>query len=222
MLKARCRQLDRLAITEIHVTGGDNDFRIRLPRGARWIGGSSTTVAGQTLFYNLPTEEVYTTPDRRETAGRITASRPFRWTGGPLVRDLVLRFRDGRVVDFDASSGAEALASWLEADDGARYLGEFALAAEDSVLARSGQFFHATILDENASSHVALGQAYSSGIAGGDAMSASELERLGVNRSAIHTDVMFGSALVSVVASESREGEVVLIDRGQWTKRFDR
>ena len=220
LLKARSRRLDRLAITEIHVTGTGNDFRVGLSREARWQGGSSTTAAGQSFFYNLPTEEVYTTPDRRATEGMLVASRPFRWAGGPLIRDLVLRFRGGRVVDFDAGSGAGALARWLEVDDGARYLGEIALAGEDSAIARSGHFFNTTVLDENASSHVALGQGYLHGIAGGDAMDVSELERLGVNRSAIHTDIMFGSSSVSVVASTRRGEEVLLIDRGRWTPRF--
>ncbi len=90
----------------------------------------------------------------------------------------------------------------------------------DSAIARSGQFFQTAILDENASSHVALGQAYLNGIDGGEAMSTRRLDRLGVNHSAIHTDVMFGSASVSVVASTSREGEVVLMDRGRWVERF--
>ncbi len=124
------------------------------------------------------------------------------------------------MVDLDASSGAGALARWLEADDGARYLGEFALAAEDSAVARSGQFFNSTVLDENASAHVALGQAHLSGIADGEVITTRELDRLGVNGSTIHTDVMFGSPAVSVVASKSREGEVVLIDRGRWSERF--
>ncbi len=220
LLKARCRRLDRLAITEIRLTGGGNDLRVGLSRQARWLGGSSTTEGGQIFYYNLPTEEVFTTPDRRATEGRLAVSRPFRIPGGPLVRDLVLRFRDGRVIDFETGQDAEALVRWLDADDGARYLGELALAAEDSVIAQTGVFFNATILDENASSHVALGQAYASGIAGGETMGSRQLDRLGVNRSAIHTDVMFGSASVSVVATESREGEVVLIDRGRWAERF--
>ncbi len=130
------------------------------------------------------------------------------------------RVRAGRVVDFDAGSGAGALARWLEADAGARYLGEFALAAEDSAIARSGQLFNNTILDENASAHAALGQAYLNAIAGSDAMDAPELEGLGVNHSTIHTDVMFGSASVSIVASTRRQGEVVLMDRGRWAERF--
>ncbi len=144
LLKARCRWLDQLAITKIHVIGGGSDFRVGLSSKARWQGGSETTIDGQTFYYNLPAEEVFTTPDKRLTEGRLAATRPFRFPGGPLVRDLVLHFRNGRVVDLDARSGGQAFARWLDADDGARYLGEFALASEDSALARSGIFWGAT------------------------------------------------------------------------------
>ena len=220
LLQSRCRKLDELAVREIRVHGGGSDLRLVLPREARWQGGNQTTAAGQTFYFNVPSEEVFTTPDGRGTVGRLAASRPFRFPGGPLITDLVLRFGDGRVVDFDASSGKAAFARQLETDDGARRLGEFALIGEDSAIARSGLFFDLVLLDENASSHVALGQAYAQAIAGSESMEPRQLEALGVNRSAIHTDVMFGSPAVTIVATESREGEVVLIDRGRWARRF--
>ena len=132
----------------------------------------------------------------------------------------MLHFRNGEVVDFQASSGKHAFARQLETDGGARRLGELALVGEDSAIARSGLFFDEVVLDENASSHVALGQAYVQAIAGGESMDRQQLETLGVNHSAIHTDVMFGAPEVTVHATESRDGEVVLIDRGHWTRRF--
>ncbi len=137
-----------------------------------------------------------------------------------MIRDLVLRFRQGRVTELEASSGAEAFSRWLGIDEGSGYLGEFALIGEDSAIARSALFFDAAILDENASSHVALGNAYTRAVAGGESMTARELQELGVNRSATHTDIMFGSTEVTIVATRSREGEVVLIDQGRWAERF--
>ncbi len=219
LLKARCRRLEELAIREIRVIGGGSDLRMALSDRARWLGGSETTAEGQCFFYNLPSVEVYTTPDRRSTEGRLAATRPFRFPGGPQVRDLVLDFRDGRVIDFDASSGRQAFSRRLETDDGARYLGEFALIGEDSAIARSGVFFDLVPLDENASSHVALGEGFAQAVAGGGSGS-RQLEELGVNRSTIHTDIMFGSRDVTVVASESREGEVVLLEQGRWAGRL--
>ncbi len=124
------------------------------------------------------------------------------------------------MIELEASSGKKAFCHWLEIDEGSRFLGEFALIGEDSPIARSGLFFNASILDENASSHVALGKAYSWAVAGGESMTLRELEELGVNQSATHTDIMFGSPEVTIVATRSREGEVVLIDRGQWTGRL--
>ncbi len=219
LLKARCRELDELSIRAVRVTGGGNDFRVAFPPGARWLGGSDTTEAGQRFFFNMPSLEVFTTPDRRTTEGRLVATRPFRFPGGPRVKDLVLEFRAGRVVDFDASTGCRAFARWLETDDGARQLGELALIGEDSAVARADLFFDATLLDENAASHVALGKGHAQAVADGESMTSRELDGLGVNRSLIHTDIMFGSKDVTVVA-ECREGEVTLIARGCWTTRF--
>jgi hypothetical protein len=171
-------------------------------------------VSGQRFHVNVPFEESYTTPDARRTRGRLVASRPFRPGGGELVRDLVLEFRDGRVVEIDASQGRDAFAEWLAVDEGARRLGEIALVGEDSPLARTGLFFDLPLLDENAACHAALGDAYRAALAGGLDMDRGELDEIGCNRSAVHSDLVFGSPQVSVTATESREGEVVLIADG--------
>lgn len=215
-LAARARRLDGLAIRELRLLGGGTDLRIALTPRARWQCGVQKTVRGQRFLSNLPSEEIFTTPDRRLTCGRLAASMPFRLQNGVLVRDLVLRFRRGRVVELDAGAGRDELSRWLDSDAGARYLGEIALVGRDSPIARSGLFFDKILLDENAASHVALGRGFPLALAGGESMSQRELAELGCNRSKIHTDVMFGSPEVSVVATRSRRGEVVLLDRGDW------
>lgn len=220
LLKARCRALDELGIEEIRILGGKSDLRVGLSTRARWLGGSSQTAAGQTYYVNLPTEEVYVTPDRRLSEGHLAITRPFRLQTGPLVDGLVLRFRGGRVVDFDAARGGEGFARWLGTDPGARSLGEIALVSEDSAIARSGLFFGLNLLDENASAHLALGKGYAGAIAGGESMTPEELAEQGCNPSTVHTDLMFGSHEVSVCATRSREGAVVLIDAGRWAERF--
>ena len=219
-LHARRRLLNELEIRELRITGGGSDLTVGLSAKARWLGGSKETVSGQRFNANVPSEENFTTPDRRRTRGRLAATMPFRTHSGLLVKDLVLTFEDGRVVDLDASCGRDGFERWLDSDDGGRYLGEFALVGQDSLIARSGLFFEHTLYDENAWSHVALGSAYAAGLDGGGAMTAAELDALGYNRSVIHTDVMFGSTEVTVTATETREGEVVLIDGGEWTERF--
>ena len=220
LLHARCRMLDELQIREIQITGGGSDLTVGLSAKARWLGGSKKTSFGQSFNANVPSEENFTTPDRRATQGRLVATMPFRTHSGLLVKGLVLTFRDGQVVDLDAKEGGEGFSRWLDRDEGGRYLGEFALVGQDSPIAGSGLFFEHTLYDENAWPHVALGRAYATALDGGVAMSPSELDAVGYNRSVIHTDIMFGSTEVTIVATQSREGEVVLIDRGEWTERF--
>jgi aminopeptidase len=219
-LKARCRQLDKLGITEVLVHGGGSHLRVGLSPKARWRGGAQKTSAGQTFYSNMPSVEISTTPDQRLTEGCLAATRPFRLRGGPVVKDLVLRFEGGQVVGFDASCGQEVFGRWLETNAGARRLGEFALVSEDSCIARCGLFFDLALLDENASSHVALGFGYTRALSGGESKSPRELEELGCNLSAVHMDIMFGSKEVTIVATRSREGEVLLLDQGCWPERF--
>jgi len=219
-LHCRRRLLDELEIREVHVTGGGSDFTVGFSERMRWLGGSKKTADGQVFNANVPSEENFTTPDWRRTEGRLAATMPFRTKNGLLVKELVLTFRDGRVVDFTAGEGAEGFGRWIDVDEGARQLGEFALVGQDSPIARSGLFFEHTLFDENAWSHAALGQGYTNGLDGGPEASARELDALGCNRSAIHTDVMFGSPEVTVTATDTREGEVVLVDRGHWAERF--
>ncbi len=219
-LHTRRRLLDELEIREVRVTGGGTDLTVGFSERARWLGGSKDTADGQTFNANVPSEENFTTPDRRLTDGRLVATMPFRTKSGLLVDGLVLTFRHGRVVDFEATEGEEGFRRWIDSDEGARYLGEFALVGSDSPIAESGLFFEHTLYDENAWPHAALGQGYASGLEGGPEMSARELDGMGCNRSMIHTDVMFGSTEVSVVATRTRRGEVVLIDRGSWRARF--
>ena len=145
---------------------------------------------------------------------------PFRPKNGILVKDLEMTFEEGQVTDVKASEGEESFRQWISSDDGARYLGEFALVGLDSPIAQSGRFFEHTLFDENASAHVALGKAYATALEGGESMTAAELSAVGCNDSTIHTDIMFGSAEVTITATRTREGEVVLIERGCWTERF--
>ncbi|HEX9734368.1 MAG TPA: aminopeptidase [Thermoanaerobaculia bacterium] len=220
LLHARRRELDALAIRELHVVGPGTDLRLGLSAKARWLGGSKQTAAGQTFNANVPSEENFTTPDRRATAGRVRATMPFRLKNGVLVKDLEMTFENGRLTWFDAGEGKEGFGRWIDLDEGARHLGEIALVAQDSPIAASGIFFEHTLFDENASAHLALGKAYATALAGGEAMTGGELAALGVNESAIHTDIMFGSSEVTIVATRSVEGEVVLIENGRWTERF--
>lgn len=219
-LHARRAALDALEIREVHIHGGGSDLRVGLSAAARWLGGSKTTAFGQRFQANVPTEENYTTPDRRTAEGRLAATMPFRTRSGLLVNGLVMHFEKGRLVRFEAAEGAAGFARWIDLDEGARYLGELALVGADSAIAKSGLFFEHTLFDENAWSHAAIGQAYTVGLKGGEELSPARLAELGFNNSAIHTDIMYGSTEVSITATATNEGEVPLIVRGEWAERF--
>lgn len=219
-LHARRQRLNALEIREIHIVGGNSDLRVGLSDKARWLGGSKTTVFDQHFNANVPTEENFTTPDRRRVEGRLAATMPFRTKSGLLVKDLVMEFREGKLVSFDASEGGQGFERWVDSDEGARYLGELALVGQDSPIAQSGLFFEHTLFDENAWAHAALGQAYATALTGGEQMSAAEREAIGCNASTIHTDIMFGSPEVSIIATDCRDGEVTLLDKGNWTEDF--
>ncbi|MEM6793867.1 MAG: aminopeptidase [Acidobacteriota bacterium] len=219
-LHARRRLLGELQIREIRVVGGESDLRVGFSNKARWLGGSKQTASGQTFNANVPSEENFTTPDRRKTEGRLAATMPFRTKSGLLVEGLVMDFVAGRIERVQAKSGGESFERWIDSDAGGRFLGEFALVGQDSPIAQSGLFFEHTLYDENAWPHVAVGQAYATAIEGGESMSESDKAAIGCNASTIHTDIMFGSPEVSVIATETREGEVTLIDNGHWTERF--
>lgn len=220
LLHARRRRLDELEIRRLHITGGGSDLVVGLSPKARWLGGSKETADGQRFNANVPSEENFTTPDRRVTHGRLAATMPFRTKSGLLVDGLVMEFVDGRIEKVEAKTGAGAFEKWIDSDEGGRFLGEMALVGGDSPIAQSGLFFEHTLFDENAWSHVAVGQAYATALRGGEEMGAEEKASLGFNISRIHTDIMFGSPEVSVIATETREGAVTLIDRGHWSERF--
>lgn len=216
LLAKRAAALDALEIRELNVTGGGNDFRVCLSSAARWRGGTHSTVNGQRFFPNVPSFEIFTTPDRRGTEGRFVASRPVRLNGGVVVENLVLDFEAGKVVNFEAAMGEEPFARWLEVDEGARYLGEIGLVGEDSPVAQSKKIFYHPLLDENAAAHAALGQGFAACLDFGGETSPSQLETAGCNHSVIHTDIPFGSPEITVVATHTCQGEVLLLERGRW------
>ncbi len=135
-LHARRAALDALEIREVHIHGGGSDLRVGLSEAARWLGGSKETAFGQKFQANVPTEENFTTPDRRTAEGRLAATMPFRTRTGLLVKGLAMEFEKGRLVRFEAQEGAAEFARWIDLDEGARYLGELALVGADSAIAQ--------------------------------------------------------------------------------------
>jgi aminopeptidase len=197
--------------------GNGTDLTVGLPAGAVWVGGGLTTSAGVAYMPNLPTEEVFTSPDRRRADGVIRTTRPLVMPGaGVLVEDLVVTFEGGRAVDVQARTGAEAVRAQLDSDEGARSLGEVSLVEGSSRVRAAGVTFHDTLYDENVGCHVAWGQGFQFCIPGGDAMTADELAAHGLNFSSVHTDVVIGGPGVDVDGVR-RDGSVVpLIREDAW------
>jgi aminopeptidase len=176
---------------------------------SRFAGESPgmTNVDGVVHNPNLPTEEVFTTPDPTRTEGVVTATKPLN-VGGAVVQGLRVRFEGGRAVEIDADEGADALRASVAKDDGAARLGEVALVDREGRIGKTGTVFFNTLLDENAASHIALGSAY--------AIAVGDVDRDRINKSAIHVDFMIGSDEVAVTGLTRDGREVPVLRGGSW------
>jgi aminopeptidase len=204
------RRLDALDLDSLHFGGPGTDLTVGLLPSSRFAkeGGASHTRTGVRHVPNLPTEEVYTTPDPERTSGVVTATKPLD-VAGSLVTGLRVRFEGGRAVEIDADSNAETLRARCSADEGASRLGEVALVDGESRIGKLGKTFFTTLLDENAASHVALGDAYSAPVGDPD-----DLAR--INASSVHIDFMIGSAEVEVTGTTKSGATVPILRGGQW------
>jgi aminopeptidase len=195
----RAGMLDELEVDVIHFKGPGTDLRVGLLPESRWQGCESLTAAGVPYVANMPTEEVFTTPDLRRTEGFVRATRPLALYGR-IIKGLEVRFEAGRIVDVQADEGADVVRGQLETDDTAAYLGEIALVDGTSRIGQTGLTFYDTLFDENTTCHVAYGGAYAEAVEGGVID--------GVNVSNVHTDFMVGGPEVDVDAV-TRSGTVV-------------
>jgi aminopeptidase len=202
-LKGVAERLTARSFDAIHLEGPGTDLTIGLLPTSRWIGGGEETVDGIPHMANLPTEEVFTTPDPQRADGIVRATKPL-YSQGRIIEGLTVRFEGGRAVQIDADSGADTLRAMTAHDEGGTLLGELALVDREGRIGPLETVFYDTLLDENAASHLALGGAYESG--------AGEEERQRVNRSSIHLDFMVGSAEVDVTGV-MRDGERVPVLR---------
>jgi aminopeptidase len=186
-LQNRRDKLNSLRLTTLRYAGDGTDFTLTLPPEHVWCTAQLTLHSGVAFVANLPTEEVFTTPHKDSAAGTVRVARPINY-GGAMIDGIELEFRQGRVVRASARSGHDLLNRLLDTDDGAVRLGEVALVPHATTLASSGRLFHHSLLDENASDHIALGEAY-------DFCLRSPNPRA-TNRSLIHVDLSL-DALVS-------------------------
>jgi aminopeptidase len=214
-LRDRAATLQRRDFAALRFRGGGTDFTVGLLAGARWVTVASETKWGQPYVSNLPSEEVFTTPDYRRAEGVVRATRPLQLGRSGRVDGLRMRFEQGRVAHIEATHGADRLRAELAVDPGAARLGEVALVDGSSAVGQSGLVFNYGLLDENATCHIALGSAYPHTMPDLPNDPDAQLA-LGFNRSACHDDVMIGGPEVNVLGIDENGDEVPVIVKDRW------
>jgi aminopeptidase len=207
-LEGRARALNELRLDSLHFHGGGTDLTIGLHRESRWLGAESKRFDGLPYIANMPTEEVFTTPDARRTEGVARITRPLPLLGN-VVRGLELRFEAGRIVDVRADAGADVVRGQISVDEGAAQLGEVALVDASSRVGQTGLTFFEGLFDENAACHMAWGTCYTEALEGNEAVA-------GANQSSVHTDVMIGGPEVDVDGITTDGTIVPLLRRDFW------
>ncbi len=210
-LAAHMQYLNRMRFTRLRYSAPGTDLTLDLPEGHLWQGAGASGQNSKQFVPNLPTEEVFSAPARGGVNGTVSSTMPLNYNG-VLIEGIRLTLNDGRIVAYSAQSGADALKSIIETDEGSHYLGEVALVPLDSPV-NTGTPVYNTLFDENASCHIAIGRAYPICIEGGEAMTPAELAARGVNSSDAHVDFMIGSAEMDI-DGETASGERVPIFRG--------
>lgn len=191
------------------------DLRIELPKDHIWLGGSDLTPEGVEFIANMPTEEVFTLPKKNGVNGVVWSSMPINRNGN-IIDKFSLTFKEGRIVDFSAEEGYDVLKTLVETDEGSRYLGEVALVPYASPISKLGILFYNTLFDENASCHLAIGEAYPVCIKNGENMSKEELKKAEVNDSSVHVDFMIGTKDLEITGITESGQEIPVFKDGNF------
>ena len=201
---------------KIHFKNGiGTDLEIYLVENHIWAGGGEMSEKGVFFAPNIPTEETFTMPHNKKINGTVVSTKPLNFRG-KLIPKFKLTFKDGVVVKYEADEEIETLKSLLETDEGSKSLGEVALISYDSPISNLGIIFYNTLFDENASCHLALGNAYSMNIKDGTNMPEEELVKLGYNVSNVHVDFMFGSSDMEIVGTTHDGKEIQIFRKGNF------
>ncbi|MDW6021540.1 aminopeptidase [Mesorhizobium sp. BAC0120] len=214
-LRSRTEWLNGQRFHALHYTGPGTDLTIGLADGHEWQGGASTAKNGIICNPNIPTEEVFTTPHAQRVEGRVAATKPLSYQG-TLIEDIAVRFEEGRIVEAKATRGQEVLNKVLDTDEGARRLGEVALVPHSSPISKSGLLFFNTLFDENAASHIALGQCFAKCFVDGARLTPEQIAAQGGNKSLIHIDWMIGSDSIDIDGVRADGSRVAVFRQGEW------
>lgn len=213
----RVNKLNAAKITSLHYTNSlGTDLTIGMNKDYLFAGGGSYTTDGLYSFPNIPTEEIFTSPNYKDVNGIVYSSLPLNHNGA-IIRDFHLTFENGRVVDWDAKEGKDVLTSIIETDEGSHYLGEAALVPYDSPISQMGILFYNTLFDENAACHLALGKGFAECIKDGIGLTKEQLYQRGINDSLTHVDFMIGTKDLNIEATKEDGSKVMIFKDGVFT-----
>jgi aminopeptidase len=214
-LRGRAKYLQARQYTALHYSAPGTDFTLGLPNGHIWISAQSMAQNGVAFTANMPTEEVFTLPDRNRADGVVTSTFPLS-NGGSLIEDFQVTFENGRIVKVTARKGEAALQKIVATDEGTHRLGEVALVPASSPIARRGHLFYNTLFDENASCHIAIGRGYRFTLTGGEELNDNEFLAAGGNVSIDHVDFMIGSPKMDIDGITKDGSREPVMRGGEW------
>ena len=214
-LRIKTNWLNEKNFAALQYNGPNTNLRVGLADEHEWMGGASKAQNGITCNPNIPSEEVFTTPHAYKVDGTVSSTKPLSYQG-TLIDDIKVTFKEGKIIEAHASKGEEVLQKVLKSDEGASRIGEVALVPHSSPISQSGIIFYNTLFDENAASHIALGQCYSKCFKGELDLSKEEISKRGGNSSMIHIDWMIGSDQIDVDGIDQSGNQEPIFRKGEW------
>ena len=214
-LRRRASYLQAKKYSALHYKSDKTDFTLGLPNGHKWISAQSLAENGIAFTANMPTEEVFTLPDRHRADGIVTSTLPLSY-GGSLIEDFTVTFENGKIVKVTAKKNEALLQKLVDTDEGSTRLGEVALVPVSSPIARRGHLFYNTLFDENASCHIAIGRAYRFTLTGGEEFTDEEFSAAGGNTSITHVDFMIGSPQMDIEGIREDGTREPVMRSGEW------
>ncbi len=212
----RSKILNNYKFKKLHYTNSlCTDLYVGLTDKTIWCGAGETNLDGRKLLVNIPTFEVFTSPDKTKTNGIVYSSKPLVYNGA-LIEDFCLEFNGGKVVNVKAKKGEDVLKGIIEADENSCMLGECALVDYNSPISMSGITFYTTLYDENASCHLALGEGFKGCVENGINSNLEDLEKIGLNHSTIHVDFMIGTKDLKITGIDKNNKEIIIFNNGNF------
>ena len=214
-LRQKTDWLNSMNFSSLVYTGPGTNLEVGLADDHEWMGGASKSQNGIVCNPNIPSEEVFTTPHALKVNGKVCSTKPLSYQG-TLIEDIQVEFKDGKIINASSSKGENVLLKVLDSDEGSRRLGEVALVPNSSPISQLGITFYNTLFDENAASHIALGQCYSKCFKSKKDLSKDEIAQRGGNSSMIHIDWMIGSGNIDVSGKDQDGNIVPVFKQGEW------